>query len=102
MLESLQKRALRIIYSDMDYHISLFLAELDTVYSRREHLTQRFYKWNIDCSLSCLDYLLPEQRDFVTKLRRANKYESFRTRTDNRTISKLLYRVLCILSLIHI
>jgi len=82
MLESLQKRALRIIYSDMDYHTSLFLAELDTVYSRREHLTQRFYKWNIDCSSSCLNYLLPEQCDFVTKLRRANKYEPFRTRTE--------------------
>jgi len=35
-----------------------------------------------DCSSSCLNYLLPEQRDFVTKLRRANKYESFRTRTE--------------------
>ena len=38
----------------MDYHTSLFLAELDTRYSRREHLTQRFYKRNIDCSSSCL------------------------------------------------
>ena len=44
MLESLQKRALRIIYSDMDYHTLLFLAELDTLYSRREILTQRFYR----------------------------------------------------------
>ena len=34
----------------MDYHTSLFLAELDTLYSRREHLTQRFYKRSIDCS----------------------------------------------------
>jgi len=37
MLESLQKRAFRIIYSDMDYHTPLFLAELDKLYSRREH-----------------------------------------------------------------
>jgi len=29
---------------------------------------------NIDCRSSCLNYLLPEQRDFVTKLRRANTY----------------------------
>jgi len=44
MLESLQKQALRIIYSDMDldYHTLLFLAELDTLCSRGEHLTQRF------------------------------------------------------------
>ena len=93
MLESLQKRALRIIYSDMDYHTSLFLAELDTLYSRREHLTQRFYKRNIDCSSSCLNYLLPEQRDFVTKLRRASKYESFRTRTERFRNSCIPYCV---------
>ena len=67
MLESLQKRALRIIYSDMDYHTLLFLAELDTVYGCRELLKQRFYKRDIDCSSSCLNYLLPEQQDFVTK-----------------------------------
>jgi len=53
------------------YHTSLFLAELGTLYSRREHSTQRFYKRNTDCSPSCLNYLLLEQRDFVTKLRRA-------------------------------
>jgi len=34
---------------------------------------------NIDCSSSCLDYYyLTEQRDFVTKQRRANKYEPFK------------------------
>ena len=80
MLESPQKRALRIIYY-IDYHSSLFLAELDTLYSRREHLTHQFYRRNIDCSSSCLNYLLPEQRHFVTKLRRANKYEPFRSKT---------------------
>jgi len=93
MLESLQKRAPRIIYRDMDYHISLFLAELDTLYSRREHLTQHFYKWNIDCILSFLDYLLPEQCDFVTKLRCVNKYESFTTRTERLRNSCIPYCV---------
>ena len=67
MLELLQKRALRIIYSDIDYNTSLFLAELDTLYSRMEHLTQRFYKRNIDCSSSCLNYLLPEQRYIASR-----------------------------------
>jgi len=77
----------------MDYHTSLFLAELGTLYSRREHLTQRFYKRNIDCSSSCLNYLLPEQRDVVTKLRRANKYESFRTRIERFRNSCIPYCV---------
>jgi len=34
------------IHGDMNYHISLFLAKLDTLYSRREHLTH-FHKQNV-------------------------------------------------------
>ena len=40
-----------------------------------------FYKWNIDCS-SSHPYLLPEQHDFVTKFQFANRYEPFKTRTE--------------------
>ena len=71
-LESLQKRALKIIFCDIDYHMSLglILAALDTLYSRRELILQRFYKQNIVYSSSCFNHLLPEQRDFVNKLRR--------------------------------
>ena len=69
-----------------------------TLYSRiRELLTQRFYKRNIDRSSSCLDYLLPEQRDFLTKLRCANKYQPFRTRTERFRNSFILYTV-CLIS----
>ena len=80
-LESLQKRALKITFCDIDYHMSLILAGLDTLYSRRELILQRFYKQNIVHSSSCLSYLLPKQRDFVNKLPRANKYELFLPRT---------------------
>ena len=82
MLESLQKRALKIIFCDIAYHTSLILAGLDTLYCRRELILQRFYKQNIVHSSSCLNYLLPEQRDFVNKLRCANKYEPFLARTE--------------------
>ena len=55
---------------------------------------QRFYKQKIDCSSSCLNYLLPEQRDFVTKLCRINKYESFRTVNDFKTpVSHTVYLI---------
>ena len=52
-----------------------------------------FCKASIDCNSSCLNYLLPEQRDFVTKLRRANKYEPFRTRTQRFRNSCISYSV---------
>jgi len=74
MLESPQKQAL-------------------TLYSCMEHIMQCFYKRNIDCSSSCLNYLLPEQRDFVTKLRRADEYEPFRTRTERFRNSCIPYCV---------
>ena len=57
--------------------MSLILAGLDTLYSHRELILQSSYKQNIVHSSSCLNYLLPKQRDFVNKLRRANKYELF-------------------------
>jgi len=41
-LESLQKRALKIIFCDIDYHMSLIVAGLDTLYSCRQHILQRF------------------------------------------------------------
>ena len=59
MLESLQKQALKIIFCDIEYHMSLILAGLNTLYSRRELILQRFYKQNIVHSSSCPNYLLP-------------------------------------------
>ena len=35
------------------YEYSTYNTLRDTLRSRREHLTQRFYKRNIDCSSSC-------------------------------------------------
>ena len=92
-LESLQKRALKIIFCDIDYQMSLILAGLDTLYSRRELILQSFYKQNIVHSSSCLNYLLPEQRDFVNKLRRANKYELVLARTEQYRNSCIPYCV---------
>ena len=93
LLESLQKRALKIIFNDNDYHMSLILSGMDTLHSRREHLIQRFYRQNILHSSSCLNYLLPEQREFVNKLRRANKYEPFLTKTERFRNSCMPYCV---------
>jgi len=83
LLESLQKRALKIIFNDTNYSTSLILADTDTLHSRREHLLERFYTRNINCSTPCLNYLLPEKRHAVNRLRRVNKYELIKTTTEH-------------------
>ena len=62
---------------------------------QKKHSTQRFYKASIDCNSCCLNYLLPEQRDFVTKLRRANKYEPLELElNDSETpVSRTVYLI---------
>ena len=84
-LESLQRRALRIIYEDGDYTISLIRAGLDTLESRREHLTERFFKRSVLPETSCLHYLLPDKRDvsITGRLRHARTLEPLKSRTIN-------------------
>ena len=55
-------QALRIIYEDGDYTMSLIRAGLDTLQSRREELTKRFFKRSVLPDTSCLHYLLPDNR----------------------------------------
>jgi len=82
-LESLQRRALRIIFEDGDYTMSLIRAGLDTLESRREQLTERFFKRSVLPESSCLHYLLPDKRDVsVTgRLRHARTFEPVKPRT---------------------
>jgi len=84
MLESLQKRALRIIYDDGNYELLLILAHIDSLETRREHLTSRFFKRQVLDNNSVLHYLLPPKRnlDVIDKLRHAKLYELAKMRTD--------------------
>ena len=54
-LELLQKRAIMIIFCGIDYHMSLILAGLDTLYSRREHIA--YYNVFINRTL-CIVHLV--------------------------------------------
>jgi len=77
-LESIQRRAMRIIYDvDDDYTLPIILAGLDTLESRRAQLIKRFFKRSVLPELSCLHYLLPERRDASVTggLRRARTFE---------------------------
>jgi hypothetical protein len=95
-LESLQKRALTIIFCNSDYATTLTLSGLPTLKSRREQLTFKFFHNSILNNNSCLHYLLPEQRnpDILNKLRSAKQIEPFRTRTEKFKNSFLPYCLL--------
>ena len=83
-LESIQRRAMRIIYADDDdYTLLLIFAGLDTLESRRAQLTERFYKRSVLPESSCLHCLLPDRRDasVTSRLRHARTFEPLITRT---------------------
>jgi hypothetical protein len=77
-LESLQKRALRIIYSftpDSSYHALMEEANLVSLHDRRIEQGRTFFHHMCNPH-SCLHYLLPPKRNaqLLNKLRNANKY----------------------------
>ena len=68
LLESVQKRAIRIIYPDANYRTSLIVAGIDTLDERREVLTAKFFKRHVLASSSVLHSLLPDRRNNVTMI----------------------------------
>jgi len=84
--------SLGIIYEEDDYTMSL-IQELDTLESRHEELTKRFFKRSVLPDTSCLHYLLPDKRDVsVTgRLRHARMFEPPKSRTVKFRNSLILY-----------
>jgi len=82
--ETLQKRAMNIIFPDMDYRLSLIMAGVDTLEDRREASTERFFKRSVIPETSCLHYLLPDRRDSdtVNKLRQPKIVQSLAINTE--------------------
>jgi len=83
-LESLQQRAMKIIFPDKDYLLSLIVASVHTLESQREQLTERFFRRSVLRESSCLHYLLPDKRDstITDRLRHAKTFTSFPIRTE--------------------
>ena len=84
-LESVQKRAMRIIFPHLNYSGSLFIAEANTLEGRRQELAQRFFRRNVLDETSCLHYLLKSQersQDIVNRLRSSQTYEQYSVRTE--------------------
>jgi len=72
-----------IIFEDGNYTMSLIRARFNTLESRREQLTERFFKRTVLPETSCLHYLLLDKRDvsITGRLRHARTLEPLKSRT---------------------
>jgi len=82
-LESLQRRAMRVIFQDNEYTMLLIRAGLETLESRRDQLTECFLQSSVLPEMSCLHYLLPDKRDpsLTDRLRHPRNFETVNSRT---------------------
>jgi len=93
-LESLQQRAMKIIFPAVkDYTLSLICANVDTLESRREQLTERFFRRSVLRKSSCLHYLLPDKRDSIItdRLRHPKTFKPMLMKTEKFRKSFLSY-----------
>ena len=72
-LESVQKRALRVVYPDLSYRRALSLTGMQTLHQRREDTAREFFVQLLQPGHK-LHYLLPQPRDIGYNLRSLPKY----------------------------
>jgi len=101
-VEHIQKRAIRVIYSDIDgdYEIALIVAGMNSLKDRREMLMARFFKRQVLARNALLHYLLPERRDndTIRSLRNSQPFPSIRAHTNKFHKS---FRPYCLRTLLH-
>ena len=103
-IEWVQKRAMRIIYSDVnsgDYKTRIIISGVDTLKDRRKVLTERLFKRRVIPSSSLLHYLLPywSDNDTVNSLRHSQPFHKLRTRTTSGRTSVFGRRAFAVLRL---
>jgi hypothetical protein len=87
LLESIQKRAIRIMYGPvvfkMPYENALSYSDLELLSQRRAKIGKSFFDKLLQPT-NCLNHLLPPRRDpaVISRLRHATQYEIPRLRTD--------------------
>jgi len=76
---------MKIIFPGDDYSTSLIFASVDTLDTRRQQLTERFFRRSVLRETSCLHYLLPDKRDHVItdRLHHAQTFTSFSIKQKN-------------------
>ena len=81
-IETVQKRAIAIIYGGLDYNQKCVELNLPTLFDRRDLLCRSFFKSVLNKD-SCLHYLLPNirNRDVINKLRYTVLFDATTART---------------------
>ena len=84
-LESIQKRALNIIYNytiDLSYCQALFISDIQSLADRRDHMSREFFT-SIICPGSSLHSRLPPPCDLsvLSRLRSASRFPRLPSRT---------------------
>jgi len=88
VLESLQKRAMNVILTGVDYTTALIIARIDTLRDRREKLTRRFFTRHVLDETSCLHYLAYfHQSAMAISLQDSEKLDYSRTTEQKQTDS---------------
>jgi hypothetical protein len=92
-IEHIQKRALSIIYGNIDYELFCVTHNIDSLNSRRAKLCREFFKDIAENSDNCLHYLLSDRRPDVDvyNLRSANRFLIPIARTERYKNSFLLH-----------
>jgi len=64
--------------------LSLIFANIDTLESRREQLTERFFQRSVQRKSSCLHYLLPDKPDpgIIDRLHHAKTFKPLLIKTE--------------------
>jgi hypothetical protein len=90
--ESIQRRAIKIIFSYDNDKVSDALNSLPSLSERRDQLMKQFFTGLLAPS-SCLHHLIPEKRsgDIISKLRNANHYSTSVARTERFKNSAVIY-----------
>jgi len=91
-LESIQRRAVKIIFSNDSSKVAQALNTLPSLAERRNQLTRQFFT-GIMATSSCLHHLLPSKRDqnVTSKLRNAKEYMLPFARTERYRKSTIVY-----------
>ena len=91
-LESIQRRAAKIIHSNDDTLVASALSRLPSLSERRDQLSRKFFA-RLQQPDSCLHELLPEVRDcdVIARLRKCKQYQAPKTRTERFKKSAVIH-----------
>ena len=92
LLESIQRRAMKIIFGSNSDAVLRTLNSLPSLSERREQLTKQFFKSLLDPN-SCIHDLIPSKRDsdVIAKIRDAKQYPVPLARTERFRKSTIVY-----------